>query len=308
MRKLNFMMFVAALVLLPSFQQLHAQEAPAEMTEADLERTMFVLDSIDKSFKWQTGKVDLPGDMATIDVPANMRYLNAEQSLFVLTQLWGNPPDLTTSGMLFPLTHGPMSDSSFAFNIGFEEMGYVKDSDADETDYDELLADLKKGASEGNKARVEAGFEPVEIVGWASQPYYDKDKKVLHWAKEIKFGDGAMGNTLNYDLRFLGRKGVLSLNAISSAAQLNDIKSTIPAITNAVSFKEGHRYADYDSNIDNVAAWTLGGLVAGKVLAKAGFFAIILKFIKPLILGVGALGAWLWNRFKAKKEEGEEQA
>ena len=42
--------------------------------------------------------------------------------------------------------------------------------------------------------------------------------------------------------------------------------------------------ADFDSKIDNVAAWTIGGLVAGKVLAKAGFFAIILKFIKPLLL------------------------
>ena len=117
---------------------------------------------------------------------------------------------------------------------------------------------------------------------------YDKNKKVLHWAKEIKFGTGETGNTLNYDMRFLGRKGVLSFNAISGVEQLNLIKENIPTITNAVAFKEGNRYADFDSGIDKVAAWTLGGLVAGKVLAKAGFFVVILKFIKPILIGIAA--------------------
>jgi uncharacterized membrane-anchored protein len=89
-------------------------------------------------------------------------------------------------------------------------------------------------------------------------------------------------------MRFLGRKGVLSFNAISGVEQLNLIKENIPTITNAVAFKEGNRYADFDSGIDKVAAWTLGGLVAGKVLAKAGFFVVILKFIKPILIGIAA--------------------
>jgi uncharacterized membrane-anchored protein len=70
-----------------------------------------------------------------------------------------------------------------------------------------------------------------------------------------------------------------------------------------VSFKDGHRYADYDSNVDEVAAWTVGGLVAGKVLAKAGFFAVILKFWKIIAFAIIGAGSALWRFFSRKKED-----
>jgi len=306
MKKLSLLL-LAAVVFLQSYQTVQAQEQ--EMTEAEMiARMTFVLDSIEKAFQWQTGKVDLPGGMAFINVPANLRYLNPEQSLFVLNDIWGNPPGVTTAGMLFPINISPLSDSTWAFNLNFEEMGYVKDGDADDIDYNELLENMKKETVEASKQRTEQGYEAIDIVGWASPPYYDKEKKVLHWAKEIKFGTGEAGNTLNYDMRFLGRKGILSLNAISGINQLDLIKGNITAITNAVSFNEGHRYEDFDSKVDDVAAWTLGGLVAGKVLAKAGFFAVILKFIKPILIGGAALATAIWRWFtgRQQKDEGAE--
>ena len=48
--------------------------------------------------------------------------------------------------------------------------------------------------------------------------------------------------------------------------------------------------------MDDVAAYGIGGLIAGKILAKAGFFAVILKFWK--IIAVGAIG--LFSVFKKK--------
>ncbi len=276
---------------------LNAQKALPE------EDGMRILDSIEHAFQWKTGHIDLPGNFAGIDIPANMRYLNEEQSRFVLADLWGNPPDLHTMGMLFPIDQSPLGDSCWAFNIYFEEMGYVKDGDAGDINYDELLAELKKETAAENESRTNAGYEALEIVGWASPPFYDNNKKVLHWAKEIKFGDGAYGNTLNYDVRFLGRKGVLSLNAIGSMNQLELVKGSIPAVTNGISFTDGNKYADFDSNIDNVAAWTIGGLVAGKVLAKVGFFAIILKFIKPILLLAAGGGAAIWRFISGRKNE-----
>lgn len=53
---------------------------------------------------------------------------------------------------------------------------------------------------------------------------------------------------------------------------------------------KGQRYNDFSAGIDEVAAYGIGGLVAGKVLAKVGFFAIILKFWKVAILALG--GTW----------------
>jgi len=47
--------------------------------------------------------------------------------------------------------------------------------------------------------------------------------------------------------------------------------------------------------MDQVAAYGIGGLVAGKVMAKAGLFAAALIFLKKsgvlIILGLGALVA-----------------
>ena len=75
---------------------------------------------------------------------------------------------------------------------------------------------------------------------------------------------------------------------------------------NSVEFNQGNKYSDFNPSVDKVAAWTIGGLVAGKVLAKAGLFAIILKFGKVIILGLAAVGGTIWKFITGKK--GEENA
>jgi uncharacterized membrane-anchored protein len=54
-----------------------------------------------------------------------------------------------------------------------------------------------------------------------------------------------------------------------------------------------------------VAAWTVGGLVAGKVLAKVGFFAGLLKFWKVIAIGLAAAGTAIWRFFNRNKETTE---
>ena len=46
------------------------------------------------------------------------------------------------------------------------------------------------------------------------------------------------------------------------------------------SFRDGARYGDFDASIDEIAAVGIGGLIAGKVLAKAGFLVLALAFLK----------------------------
>ncbi|MGH9940273.1 MAG: DUF2167 domain-containing protein, partial [Blastocatellia bacterium] len=43
-----------------------------------------------------------------------------------------------------------------------------------------------------------------------------------------------------------------------------------------VEFNEGHRYGDYVAGVDKVAAYGIGGLIAGKLAAKAGLFKLLL--------------------------------
>ncbi|MFZ4786397.1 MAG: DUF2167 domain-containing protein [Flavobacteriales bacterium] len=74
-----------------------------------------------------------------------------------------------------------------------------------------------------------------------------------------------------------------------------------------IGFASGETYADFNPDVDQVAAWTIGGLVAGKVLAKVGFFALILKFWKIILVGLGAVGIAVRKFFLRKKEQEEQQ-
>lgn len=268
---------------------------------AQIDSAQLVIDSLEARFEYQHGEIKFNNGIGTLTVPEGFRYLDAEQSRYVLEDMWGNPEDTTVMGMILPQNRGVLADNSWAFIVTYEEMGYVKDDDADDIDYEELLEEMKTDAKTENEARAEAGYDPIEIVGWASKPFYDVDKKVLHWAKEIKFGDSEF-NTLNYNVRVLGRKGVLVLNAVSSMTELGEVQQNISPVLSSFTYADGTKYEDFNPDLDEVAAWTIGGLVAGKVLAKVGILALLLKYIKVVVIAIGAIGTGIWKWYKRKTE------
>jgi uncharacterized membrane-anchored protein len=200
-----------------------------------------------------------------------------------------------------------LADESWAVVIAYEEDGYVSDEDADSIDYAAMLADMQASSLESNAARVEAGYDEVALVGWAATPRYDKATNKLYWAKELRFGDIPV-NTLNYNVRILGRKGVLVLNLVATMPQLQEIEAIIPSVLAMTNFNPGHRYSDFDPSIDQVAAYGIGALVAGKLAAKAGLFAkfgvlllALKKFWVFLIIAIGAVFVLLFRRGKSKE-------
>lgn len=258
-------------------------------------------DSLEASFQYQHGEIKLENGIGSLNVPTGFRYLDARQADYVIHDLWGNPPGDETLGMIVPDDIGITSANSWAFIITYDEMGYVKDDDATGMDYEELLKEMQADAAATNEERKKLGYETISIIGWASKPFYDNEKKVLHWAKEIKFGETG-GTTLNYNVRVLGRKGVLVLNAVASMEQLPDVKKNIDPVLTSFNYTDGNKYADFNPEMDEVAAWTIGGLVAGKVLAKAGFFALILKNIKLIALAIGGVATAIWRWYRKKTE------
>jgi len=264
--------------------------------------TQIRINEIENSLVYKTGVIELETGNAKLTVPEGFRYLDKKQSNYVLSDLWGNPADSSVIGMLVPANIGVLEKNSWVFTISFDEMGYVKDDDAEDINYDDLLKEQQKETQEANPERVKQGYVPIEFIGWASAPYYDKDKKILHWAKELKFGKDSI-NTLNYNLRVLGRKGIFMLNAVASMQEMPDVKKNIDKVIGSVEFKDGHKYSDFIPDVDHVAAWTIGGLVAGKILAKVGFFVLIAKFWKLIALAVVGAGSAIWKFITGKRKK-----
>ncbi|MDH5432887.1 MAG: DUF2167 domain-containing protein [Gammaproteobacteria bacterium] len=250
----------------------------------------------------QTGKIELPGNIAYLDVPENFYYLNPEDTATVLTEFWGNPPaELPMLGMLFPSEYTPFDETSWGVTIEYVQDGYVSDDDAADIDYNDLLESMQDDTREESKERVKAGYESISLVGWAAQPRYDAESHKLYWAQELKFGDIPV-NTLNYNIRALGRQGYLVLNFIAGIDQLDEINDNLDTVMNMTNFNPGATYDDFDPSVDEVAAYGLGALVAGKLLAKGGFLAALLLILKKfgvfIIAGIAALFTAIFKRKK----------
>ena len=303
-------MFLAVLAILVSATVATAKGDKDSLSIAIAKQEKFI-DSVDNAMKYQTGSITLPNGIAKLNVSKGFKYLNAEQSNFIISDIWGNPKRNDILGMIFPENSGPYGQQSYAFIISYDASGFVKDDDADKINYDDMLMQMQVDEVEDNKARVAQGYPSIHMAGWASKPFYDKTNKVLHWAKNLHFSDASdsEANTLNYEVRILGRKGVLSMNAVATLDELDSVKKDINTILAMPSFTDGNTYKDFDSKTDNVAAWTIGGLVAGKILLKVGFWGIIVKFLavawKFILLGIAAIWGVI-KRFFGRKPLVEE--
>lgn len=256
------------------------------------------------SLHFQQGDIVLPGNIATLKLPASFRYLSPADAERVLVHAWGNPPGGHTLGMIFPAAAGPLDKQGWGVVITYDKDGHVEDGDADSIKYDELLKQMQQSVAEANPGRKEKGFGAVTLVGWAEPPRYDKAAHKLYWAKELRFDD-ASHSSLNYSVRVLGREGVLVLNAVAGMEQIAQVRGEMPAVTAFTEFNAGNRYADFDVETDKVAEYGLAALVAGGVAAKLGFFgklfALLLAFKKLLFVALAAAGAGLFKLFGLKQ-------
>lgn len=266
-----------------------------------LQQMQAFLDSLNK----QHGKIDLLNGAVTLEVPENFYFLDAEGARKVLVEAWGNPPMAADGvlGMIFPENMTPLDDDSWGATISYQADGYVSDEDANKIDYAEMLVEMKKEMVLESKERETQGYGSIELIGWAAEPFYNQQKHQLYWAKELKF-DGEELNTLNYDIRVLGRKGVLVIGFIATMDQKDMIDTQLDPVLAMAHFNEGSRYQDFDSSIDKVAAYGIGALVAGKVAAKTGLLAAALIFLKKfgVIIAI-AVAAFFGKLFRRKPKE-----
>lgn len=304
---------LTALLMLPTLVALAGdpepkQEANAEDTSAISDYLDFLLeaDSLNNLLKYQKGEIGIGDDLAVLQIPENFKYLNPGETDKILVDAWGNPPR-ETLGMILPDSVNPYGYDGWGVVITYREEGYVDDKDARKIDYDELLTDMQKDIEEANKQRISQGYGSYELLGWAEPPHYDSEQHKLYWALDLKFDEDVDQNTLNYNVRILGRRGILVLNAVATMDQLDHVREGMGDVMALVDFREGNRYADFNPGVDKVAAYGIGALIAGKAAAKAGFFKVIGMFLlkgwKLIALALIGIGAFLKKVFFGDKKE-----
>jgi len=266
--------------------------------KTDAESRKVELRALTDRLKYQQGQIHLKDGLADINLAETFRYVDPAGTEALLTGIWGNPPSGKMSlGMIVPSEFDPFSSNAWCVIINYQEDGYVKDNDAEKINYTKLLKQMQDGTHQASAERVKNGYPPIELVGWATPPRYDKQTHKFYWAKELKFGETREENTLNYNLRILGRKGILVLNAVANMSQFSQIEQATPEILGMIDFNAGHRYADYTPGVDKMATYGLAALVAGGIAAKAGLFKglflAILALKKFVIIGVIAIIAFV---------------
>ena len=278
---------------------LLAQDAPPEEPGAEVKQFI-------ESLKFESGTIALPEAKATLKLQSEMRFLRGPDAERVLTQLWGNPPGSEAIGMLLPSASALTDEGGYAVVLTYNDDGYVSDEEASKVDYDAMLKEMQEDTRGANEEREKAGYGTVELVGWADRPRYDATSNKIYWAKRLKFS-GSPQDTVNYDVRVLGRSGYLSLNAVAGVDQLEMIKAEMPRVIELTEFDSGARYADYQEGTDKAAAYGIAALVAGGVAAKAGLFGKLFaaliaakKLLIPLLLGIAVAAKKVFSMFQRK--------
>ncbi len=243
-------------------------------------------------------------DQAVLKLPKGYGYVPTPAAGQLL-RVMGNTPSEQLVGLVFP-----EDDKGWFMVVQFVKEGYIKDDDAKEWNADDLLKSLKDGTEAGNEDRAQRGIRAIEVAGWAEKPAYDAASHRLVWAAitrekgaSTSSDQGAMQG-VNLNTYALGREGYISMNLVTSYADLEKHRPEALQLLAAMQYNEGKKYADFNSSTDSVAAYGLAALVAGAAVKKLGLFAVILaflaKFAKVIFVAVAGLG-WGFTKFFKKK-------
>lgn len=245
----------------------------------------------EQSLNFRTGTLAIGPAKAVIELNESFRYLEAADARRVLEEFWGNPPDESVLGLILPNRGSLVDDDSWAVVVTYNDEGYVTDSEASEIDYNAMLVEMQEATAEESTQRELEGYGSIALRGWAEPPHYDAAAHKLYWAKELLFN--GEHDTLNYDVRVLGRHGYLSLNAVAGMAQVDAVREGMRELLPLAKFEPGATYGDYDASSDRLAGYGIAALVGGGLAAKSGLIAKVVaaliaakKIVIPLIFAL----------------------
>ncbi len=258
----------------------------------------------DVQFTHGPATVELGDDVAQLQVPEGYLFADAATTRKLMERM-GNPPSDREVGLITPADR---EGSSWYVVFEYDPSGYVRDDEKDEIDAKELLDNISESTEAANKQRQKMGFAPLHVSGWLEEPHYDSLSHNLVWSMEAT-EEGTGERVANYNTRYLGRRGVMSVTVATDPSSLAGDLPEVNQVLSGFSYKPGSRYADFVSG-DKVAKYGLTALIAGGAGAaavKLGLFGVLAKFLgkawKLVVAGLAALGAAVKRIFGRKKPD-----
>ena len=244
--------------------------------------------------KWTMGpgKGDLGN--ASIDVPAGFAFTGRDGTKKFL-EATENPVGTTERGTMWKIPPQGTTNSWFVI-FEYEDSGHIKDDDKDDIDADELLKSLQEGTESSNEERRQRGWSTIKVTGWHVKPQYDEGSHNVEWAtKAVDEQTNSM--SINYNVRILGKTGVTSAVLVAGEDELATATPEFKKTLGGFNYNAGDKYGDYKQG-DKLAAYGIAGLVLGGAVAVAAKSGLLAKLIKPIILGIAAIGAGIAKMFK----------
>ncbi len=261
--------------------------------------------------------VVLGDKLAVVKLPKEFRFVEPERAIAFLKEQGSSGEGVL--GIIAPRKDSP---DMYFIVCRYEDCGYVTEDDADKINANDLLNTFKEANKEQNEERIAQKIQPYYVGGWAEKPRYDKASHQMIWAIEVKEVDSAdaPADTINYNTRMLGRRGVLSMNLVVSPKELELGKQKVATLLQNVKFNKGQTYAEYVAGTDKAAGYGLAGLILGggamAAAAKFGVFGalwkwglgILLVLKKFIIIGIVGVAALVSKLFKGKGKGSEGSA
>lgn len=240
-------------------------------------------------------------DQAMLNLPAQFGFIPAGEAARLLKAM-GNRPGDDLLGIIAP----EQENAEWFMVVRYVNAGYIRDEDAKDWKADELLKSIREGTEETNAERRNRKLPELEVLGWVQAPQYEAASHRLVWSlsSREKGATSDADNGVNYNTLVLGREGYVSMNMVAGARDIEALKPTAHGLLASLEFKDGKRYADFNSSTDRVAEYGLAALVAGVAAKKLGLLAVVgafvLKFAKVIgiaaIAGIGGFAKWFGRK------------
>ena len=291
--KLRIILCGALLVLATAIPVVAQKTAEATESSPVQDAPENEFNKLVKSVDWKTDGAGPLGSIANLNIPTGYRFTSSAGTI-KLMEAFGNLTNGSELGYISPL------DMKWFAVFEFDPSGYVKDDEKDKLDADKILEQLKEGQEQANKELSKRGMPTLSVLGWQTPPFYNKETHNLEWAIRLRGGDGS--TVVNYKTKLLGRRGVMDVVLVCDEEEMPTVIPEYQKLLKGFAFKKEESYAAFSKG-DKIAEYGLTGLIVGGGLLVAAKSGLLGKLMKPIIIGVIAIGAFLKRIFVGRTKE-----